>query len=80
MMAAWSPATRTRQPDCGVPAVAPGSYYVLVQVDSLYQVPESNRAEHSGGACAVVIGLPSLTLGTPASGSFTAAEQENITR
>ena len=30
-----------------VPALAPGSYYVLVQADSLYQVPDPNRANNT---------------------------------
>ena len=61
-----------------VPALAPGSYYVLVQVDSLYQVPDPDRAENTLAASTgqIDISIPSLTLGTPYSDSFTAADQD----
>jgi RHS repeat-associated protein len=61
-----------------LPALAPSNYYVLVQVDSLYQV-DPNRANTilaAGTGPLVVTVPPSLTLGTPASGSFTAAGQD----
>jgi hypothetical protein len=61
-----------------VPALAPGAWYVLVQVDSLDQVADPNRANNTLAATGVLqVSLPSLTLGTPLTGSFTAAEQEN---
>jgi RHS repeat-associated protein len=61
-----------------LPAVAPGYYDVLVQADSLYQVPDPNRANDilavSTGQLDVTV--PTLTLGTPVSDSFTAADQD----
>jgi len=61
-----------------LPAVAPGNYYVLVQVDSLYQVPDPNRANNTlaAGSGKLAVSLPALTIGTPASGSFAAAGQD----
>ncbi|HUY34489.1 MAG TPA: carboxypeptidase regulatory-like domain-containing protein, partial [Pirellulales bacterium] len=61
-----------------VPALAPGSYYVFVQVDSLYQVSDPNRANNTLAATTgqLAVSLPALTLGTPANGSFTAADQD----
>jgi hypothetical protein len=57
--------------------VPPGFYYVLVKVDSLYQVPDPNRANNSGAASGQInVSLPILTLGTAAHGSFTAADQD----
>jgi RHS repeat-associated protein len=57
--------------------VPPGFYYVLVDVDSLYQVPDPNRANNIVAASGQInVSLPTLTLGTPASGSFTAADQD----
>ncbi|HEX4148810.1 MAG TPA: CARDB domain-containing protein, partial [Pirellulales bacterium] len=59
-----------------LPAVAPGNYYVLVQADSLYQSPDSNRANNTLAAAGqIAISLPTLTLGTPLAGAFTAADQ-----
>jgi len=61
-----------------LPAIPPGSYYILVQVDSLNQVPNTNRANDIGVASAgpMEVTLPSLTLGTPYQDSFTAADQD----
>jgi YD repeat-containing protein len=58
--------------------LAPGFYYVLVQVDSLYQLPDPNRANNTLAASTgqINIGLPALTLGTPYADSFTAADQD----
>ena len=48
-----------------VPALKPGSYYVLVQVDSLYQVPDPNRANNTAASNQINVSLPALVLGTP---------------
>jgi len=59
-----------------VPALEPGSYYVLVQADSLYQVPDPDRANSTAAAAGQLqVTEPSLGLGTPLNGSFTAANQ-----
>ena len=60
-------------------ALAPGYYYVLVQVDSLYQLADPNRANNTLAATTgqIDIGLPALTLGTPYADSFTAADQDH---
>jgi len=55
------------------PGVLTGDYYFVVQVDSLYQVPDpdrSNNALASGSPTA--ISIPTLTIGTPASANFAA--------
>ena len=57
-----------RQLDGGLArALAPGYYYVLVQVDSLYQLPDPNRANNTLAATTgeLDVTLPALTLGTP---------------
>lgn len=61
-----------------VPALPPGSYVVLVQADSLYQVPESERANDILNAATgpLAVSVPALSLGTPAQGAFTAADQD----
>jgi RHS repeat-associated protein len=61
-----------------VPALLPGRYYVLVQADSLYQVPDSDRTNNALAATTgqIAVSVPALTLGTPISGSFTAANQD----
>lgn len=64
----------------GLPAaLAPGYYYVLVQIDSLYQLPDPNRANNTLAATTgqINIALPALTLGTPYADSFTAANQDH---
>jgi RHS repeat-associated protein len=58
--------------------VPPGFYYVLVKVDSLYQVPDPNRGNNVVAASGQInVSLPALALGTPASGSFSAADQDH---
>jgi RHS repeat-associated protein len=61
-----------------VPALPLGNYYVLVQADSLYQVPVSSRVNDilaaSTGQLAITV--PSLTLGTATQGTFTDANQD----
>jgi RHS repeat-associated protein/uncharacterized repeat protein (TIGR01451 family) len=61
-----------------VPALPPGNYYVLVQADSLYQVPDSNRTNNTRVADTgqLAVSVPALTPGTPTSGTFTAANQD----
>jgi RHS repeat-associated protein len=60
-----------------VPATAIGNHYVIVQVDSLYQLPESNRASTTLAASGQLgVTLPALTLGTPHNDSFTASDQD----
>ena len=61
-----------------VPALEPGSYYVLVEVDSLYQVSETTRANNTLAAASQLnVSLPVIQLGTPdTNGSFTAADQD----
>ena len=62
-----------------VPALAPGDYYVLVQVDSLYQVPVTDRAGDTlaAGTGQLQVSVPALALnGASSSGSFTAADQD----
>ena len=58
-------------------ALAPGSYYILVQVDSLYQVAEADQADNilSATTGPLDVSVPVLTLGTPYRDSFTAADQ-----
>ena len=59
-----------------VPAVLPGTYFILVQADSLYQTPDTNRANNIAAAgTSLAIGVPALTLGTPLDDAFTAADQ-----
>ncbi len=62
-----------------LPAVTPGYYYVLAQVDSLYQVPDPNRPNNTQAATTgqLNVSVPALALGTPSSGSFTAANQDH---
>jgi RHS repeat-associated protein len=60
-----------------LPALAPGFYFVLVQVDSLFQIPDPNRANNTLSASTgqLNVSVPALALGTPTAGSFTAADQ-----
>ncbi len=62
-----------------LPALTPGYYYVLVEIDSLYQLADPNRANNTLAATTgqIDIGLPALTLGTPYADSFTAADQDH---
>ena len=58
-----------------VPGLLPGSYYFVVQVDSLYQVPDPDRSNNTlASGSPVAISIPTLTIDTPASASFTATE------
>ena len=60
-----------------IPAILPGSYYLLVQVDSLYQLNVPDRANTISAAPALVaVSVPALTLGSPTSGSLTATNPE----
>ena len=57
-----------------LPAQALGDYYVLVLVDSLYQVPDADRANNTlAAAKQLQISVPAITLGKPAHGTFTMA-------
>ncbi|MGO9922159.1 MAG: beta strand repeat-containing protein, partial [Isosphaeraceae bacterium] len=62
-----------------LPALAPGNYYVLVQIDSLYQVPDPNRANNTlaAGTGELAVRLPALTLGIATQGTFAAAGQHD---
>ena len=57
-----------------VPALSPGNYYLLVQVDSLYQTDDTNRANNvwRGGTSRSPCRSRALTLGSPAGGPLTA--------
>jgi RHS repeat-associated protein len=70
--------TYTSSLTAALPGLAPGNYYVLVQVDSLYQVADPNRANNTlaAGTGELAVSLPALTLGAPANGSFTTAGQD----
>ncbi|HQU43588.1 MAG TPA: CARDB domain-containing protein, partial [Pirellulales bacterium] len=61
-----------------VPAVARGNYDVLVVADSLFQVPDPDRGNNTLAATTgqLAVSVPGLTLGAPANGSFTAADQD----
>ena len=60
-----------------VPAVAPGDYYFLVQVDSLYQVSDADRSNNVLAADdPVAVSVPALVLGSPMNGAFTAGNQD----
>lgn len=61
-----------------VPALAPGNYDILVQVDSLYSVADPDRSNDTSLATTGLLNvtLPSLTLGTPRSDAFTGANQD----
>ncbi len=59
-----------------VPGIIPGGYYVLVVVDSLYEVPDPNRSSNTlAAANQLQVSVPALTLGAPYSDSFTANDQ-----
>ena len=64
-----------------MPALSPGSYYVLVVADSLYQLSEASRAGNTEAATnQVTLSLPSLVVGTPYNDSFAVANQNNYYR
>ena len=62
-----------------VPALPPGNYYVLVQADSLDQVPVTNRADNTqaAGTGPLAVSVPALTPGTAINDAFTAADQDH---
>jgi RHS repeat-associated protein len=61
-----------------LPALPPGYYNVLVQVDSFYQVPDPTRDDNilSATTGQLHVTVPTLTLGTPYNDTFTAADQD----
>ena len=60
-----------------VPAIPPGNYYFVVQVDSLYQLNDPDRANNVLAAGSqVAVSVPALTLGSPASGTLTTANPD----
>jgi RHS repeat-associated protein len=61
-----------------IPAVSTGNYYVLVQVDSLYQTADADRSNNILAASTGAIGItvPALTTGTPINDAFSAADQD----
>ncbi len=55
-----------------LPAVAPGSYYVILRSNILVSIPESNLANNlSASLQQTAIDAPALTLGTPTNGTLT---------
>ena len=61
-----------------LPALATGPYYVLVQVDSLYQVSDSSRVNNTLAANSQVnLSLPTFDVGIPLNDSFAAADQNH---
>jgi RHS repeat-associated protein len=61
-----------------LPALSPGSYHVLVQVDSLYQTSDNDRANNTATAPGpLTVTVPMFTVGTPASGAFSAPNQDH---
>ena len=64
--------------DVTIPALASGNYHVLVQVDRRGQVvePASAKADETGASTqTVALSVPTLTVGTPTVGAFSAAGQ-----
>ena len=61
-----------------LPALPPRKYYVLVQVDNLDGVADSNRLNNTllAGTGTLAVSLPTLTLGTPYADAFTAGGQD----
>lgn len=61
-----------------LPAVPPGYSSVVVQADSTYQEPVTNRGNLTLAASTgqLQVSLPALAPGTPVSGSFTAADED----
>jgi YD repeat-containing protein len=62
-----------------LPALAPGNWFVLVDVDSHYQVADINRANNTLAATTgqLDVSVPALTLGAPLNDSFTSADQDH---
>ncbi len=71
-------ASYTASLSAALPAIAPGSYYVLVEIDCLYQVADLNRSNNTLAAESGLldVSLPALTVGKGFSDSFTAADQD----
>ena len=61
-----------------LPAMPPGFYFVIVQVDSLHQTGDQNFTNNTVSATTgqLNVSVPSLTPGTPLTGAFTAANQD----
>ena len=60
-----------------VPALAPGKYYLLIQADSLYEIPGADRANSIAAASnQVAVSVPALILGVAANGSFSGGDQD----
>jgi RHS repeat-associated protein/uncharacterized repeat protein (TIGR01451 family) len=61
-----------------LPSLSPGYYYILVQVDSHYQVADGERTNNilSATSGQIQVSVPALTLGTPQGGAFTDANQD----
>jgi RHS repeat-associated protein len=60
-----------------LPALPPGNYSAIVQVDSLYQTADQNRSNNTLAAASLLdVSVPALTLSSPFTGTFTAAGQE----
>ncbi|MGP0104360.1 CARDB domain-containing protein, partial [Rhodoblastus sp.] len=57
--------------DATVPGVAPGNYYVIVRPNIRGNVPEASNANGAGASAQTVsVGLPTLTLGAPVTGTL----------
>ncbi|MBV9123757.1 MAG: hypothetical protein JO112_10405, partial [Planctomycetes bacterium] len=57
--------------DVPVPALPPGSYYLVVVADSQTLVPDSDRTNNVGASSnQVAVDVPALTLGLPTSGTI----------
>jgi RHS repeat-associated protein len=66
----------TGQLTTALSSVLPGTYYLLVDVDSDYQIADPNRGNNIlAAASQITVTAPTLTLGTATNGSFTAADQ-----
>jgi hypothetical protein len=60
-----------------IPAIIPGDYYILVQDDSLYQVPDANRSNNTLAAAAQVqVSIPILAMGTAYGDAFTGNDED----
>lgn len=66
-------ASEPRSVDLQLPSLSPGTYYLIVQVDSRAQVAgDSNRANNVAASAAISTSIPTLTLGVAASGHLDA--------
>ena len=64
-----------------LPLLPPGNYHVLVQVDRRGQVPEPAgvKGDEAGSSSqTIALSIPTLTIGAPAAGAFTAAGQDEF--